>query len=76
MNTKMNRFGFFLLIGLVLIALSACVGLSQIQDSMSHFAQATHAASAAEATFLNAVLTVDCEKQFHTIAYQYSTDNR
>jgi hypothetical protein len=73
MNTKMNRFGSFLLIGLVLIALSACPGFSRIQDAVLQFSQATHAASTAETAFLNAVQVAECEDQFYTSAYNYST---
>jgi len=68
----MNRFGSFLGIGLIALTLSACATLSQIQDPVSHFDQATHAAANAETAFLNAVQTADCEDQFYESLSEYA----
>lgn len=56
----------------VSIVVSGCAGLTQLQHSVSVFNQATHEAAAAERSFLDAVMTVDCQNQFYTSAYNYS----
>jgi hypothetical protein len=58
----------------VVIVLSGCAGLSEIQDSVSHLDQGAHAASVAEASFLATVQTTECDSQFFTSAYSFSTD--
>jgi hypothetical protein len=71
----MRKFHSFLVIGLISTMLSACAGFSRIQDPISHFNQAAHAASSAESAFLNAVQVVECEDQFYKSAYDYSTSS-
>jgi hypothetical protein len=69
----MRKFHYFLVIGLLSITVCACGGFSRTQDPISHFNQAAHAASNAESAFLNAVHIAECEAQFYTSAYNYST---
>jgi len=52
--------------------LAGCAGLSEIQDAVSHLDQGAHAASSAQATFLNTVQTTECDSQFFTSAYKFS----
>lgn len=55
--------------------LTACSGLTQMQDSLSKFDQGAHTVSASQTTFLNGVHTVECEAQFYKGAYDYSKDS-
>jgi hypothetical protein len=57
-----------------LTVLAGCAGLSEVQDSVSHLDQGAHAASSAEASFLASVQTTECDSQFLTAAYKFSTD--
>jgi len=54
-------------------ALSACSGITQIQDSIGQFDQATHSASAAQMNFLYAVQAADCTAQFYQGSYDWAT---
>jgi hypothetical protein len=58
---------------LSMASLSGCAGLSEIQDSVSHLDQGAHAASSAEASFLTTVQMTECDSQFFTSAYLFST---
>jgi hypothetical protein len=55
--------------------LTACSGLTQMQDSLSKFDQGAHTVAASQTTFLNGVHTVECEAQFYQGAYQYAKDD-
>jgi hypothetical protein len=51
---------------------AGCVGLSELQASVSRLDEATHTAATAEAGFLAAVGAADCEDQFYKQAFAYS----
>ncbi|MBV8157053.1 MAG: hypothetical protein JO278_05320 [Dyella sp.] len=53
--------------------LSACSGITQIQDSIGQFDQATHSASTAQMNFLYAVQAADCTAQFYQGSYDWAT---
>lgn len=55
----------------LLASLSACAGLSQLQAPVSRFSEAAHAAAAAETSFQNAAIKIDCEDQFYSAAGDY-----
>jgi hypothetical protein len=55
--------------------LSACSGLTQLQDSLSKFDQGAHVVASSQATFFNGVHSVECEAQFYAGAYAYSKDD-
>ena len=54
-------------------AVSACSGITQIQDSIGQFDQATRSASTAQMNFLYAVQTADCTAQFYQGSYDWAT---
>lgn len=58
---------------LSVLMLTACSGLTQLQDSISKFSQGTHAVSTTEGGFLRAVRTADCSNQFYQQAYSWAT---
>jgi hypothetical protein len=53
--------------------LSACSGITQIQNSIGQFDQATHSASTAQMNFLYAVQAADCTAQFYQGSYDWAT---
>jgi hypothetical protein len=55
--------------------LSACSGLTQLQDSLSKFDQGAHVVATSQTTFFNGVHSVECEAQFYAGAYAYSKDD-
>jgi hypothetical protein len=55
--------------------MSACGGLTQMQDSLAKFDHGAHVVAASQTGFLNAVHAVECETRFFAAAYAYSRDN-
>jgi hypothetical protein len=53
-------------------SLTACSGLTQVQDSISKFDQSTHSVATAQTTFFEAVQAADCDSQFYDAAYSYA----
>jgi hypothetical protein len=47
------------------VSLSACSGLTQMQDSLSKFDQGTHAVASAQESFFGNVQAFDCTTQFY-----------
>lgn len=68
----MHRIWPFLTTSLVFLSLSACVGFTEIQHSISNFNQAAHAAVSAEGAYLDAAQIVDCEDQYYSSALSYA----
>jgi len=58
---------------LATVALSGCSGLTQMQDTVSKFDQATHAVASDQMTFLRQVQAADCANQFYTAAASFAT---
>lgn len=54
-------------------ALIGCVGITQIQDSVSKFDQATHAAADAELALMKAEGLIDIDNQFYDAALSFAT---
>lgn len=69
------------LLGLALLCsffgstLSGCVGLTELQNSVSQLDQSVHGAATAEASFLTAVQAADCDSQFYTAVYRFSVNS-
>ena len=55
------------------VALSGCSGLTQMQDTVSKFDEATHAVASDQMTFLRQVQVADCANQFYTAALGFAT---
>lgn len=62
----MRNFTVHWLVVLIVGNISACAGITEIQDATVRFSQGAHAAADAEASFLSAALVVDCEDQFYS----------
>ncbi len=58
------------------LALAGCttIGISQLQDTVSKFATATHSTATAEMAFLHSVQEIDEQTQFYQAAFAYATN--
>jgi len=61
-------------LAVIVIALTGCAGLSQVQDTVAKFDQGAHAVSTSEVAFLRAAQTADCNFQFYSQAFAFASD--
>jgi hypothetical protein len=57
-------------------ALSACAGLTQMQDTAAKFDQGVHYAGAAELSFYNQVRSAECTRDFYRNGFDFATATR
>ncbi len=57
----------------VTAVLSACAGLTQMQNTAAKFDQAVHSASSAELGLLNQVRAAECIRDFYVTAFNFAT---
>jgi hypothetical protein len=61
---------------LAVISLTACTGLTQLQDTVAKFDQGAHTASTAEIGLFKQVQVDDCLGQFYRVAFAFATASK
>lgn len=54
------------------LAMSACTGLTQMQDSLNKFGEGATSVSSTEMTFFNNVQSLDCSVQFYSASADWA----